>query len=135
MNKLKLFTTVLFVGLMLSVSHQAISQTLYFCEDVDDDGYPENESSSFTISDDGGYLYFLVRLGYKVRSDYVNYDIYKVDSYGEEKFYKTIKQDTEYDWVWFYKKMTFYDSGTFNVYVYDEDDNLLVSGKVKIKYR
>ncbi len=135
MIKLKLFTAVLFVGLLLSVSHQAISQTLYFCESVDDDGSPENESSSFTISDDGGYLYFLVQLGFKVRSSYVNYDIYRVDSYGDEKFYKTIKQDTEYNWAWFYKKVTFYDSGTFNVYVYDEDDKFLVSGKVKIKYR
>lgn len=135
MIKLKILTTVLFLGLMLSVSHSAISQTLYFCESVDDDGNPENESSTFTISDDGGYLYFLVNLGYKVRSEYVNYDIFRVDSYGDEKFYKTLKQDTEYDWVWFYKKVTFYDSGTFNVYVYDEDDNLLVSDKVKIKYR
>lgn len=111
------------------------AQTLYFCEGVDDDGYAIGSSSVFNIPSEGGYLYFLVRMGGKKVNHYeVLYDIYRVDSNGKETFENTVYQDVEPNWIWFWKKITFYNPGTYKVYVYDEDWQFLTSGKVRIKY-
>jgi len=130
-----LLAVFLFVfGLMPKVfSLQA--QELYFCEDVDEDGNPESESSSFTIGSDGGWLKLLVKLDEEVDCDEVKYVIYKVSKSGKEKYDNTITQEVEDNWVWFWKKVTFYDDGKYNVYVYDENDNFLVSGFVKINFK
>jgi hypothetical protein len=108
------------------------SQTLYFCEDVDDDGYAINSSSTFTIPSGGGWLKFLLRMGYEVGTYKVYYDIYRIESGGKETFETTIDQDVEPEWVWFWKKVTFYDPGNYKVYVYDGNDNFLTSAKVRI---
>jgi hypothetical protein len=135
MKKLSLFS-LFFLFLFIAAADSSYSQTLYFCEGVDDDGYSIGSSSVFNIPSGGGYLYFLVRMGGKRVGCYeVLYDIYRVDSDGKETFDNTIYQDVEPDWSWFWKKITFYDPGTYKVYVYDEDWQFLTSGKVKIKYR
>ena len=107
----------------------ASAQTIYFCEGVDDDGYPISEASSFTIPDDGGYLYVLVRLPYEVDCKSVRFEIYRNDDYDN-----TVYVDTEYTWVWFWKQITFYKRGTYKFYVYDCDDYELVTGKVEIDF-
>jgi hypothetical protein len=132
-KKLSLF--IFAVITLLSLAGEAKSQTFYFCEGVDSDGYPITESSVFNISRSGGYLYFLTRLPYDLNCRSVRYEIYKVDSYGYENYYDTKYQDTQRDWRWFWLKYTFYDSGKFNVYVYDCGDYLLTSGSVRIQYR
>ncbi|RPI72474.1 MAG: hypothetical protein EHM47_08220 [Ignavibacteriales bacterium] len=128
-----LFFTVLF----LTAFNNSSAQELYFCEGVDDDGYAINDASTFTVSESGGYLYFLVRMGRgrDIDCNEVLFDIYKVDSRGKETFDNTIYQDVEPEWTWFWKQVTFYDRGTYKVYVYDEDSQLITSGKVKINYR
>ena len=88
------------------------AQAIFFCEDVDEDGYPENESSSFTIGSDGGWLKVLVRLDDEVDCDKVKYVIYKVSRSGNEK-----------------------DDGKYNVYAYDKYDNFLASGAVRINFK
>ena len=103
---------------------------MYFCEDVDKDGYPISESSVFNIGSGGGYLDVLVRLPYEVACRSVRYELYL-----NGKYNTTIYQDTERNWVWFYKKITFYDSGTWDIDVYDCYDQRLVSGSVRIKFR
>lgn len=105
------------------------AQTIYFCEGVDDDGYPITESSSFTIPSDGGYLYVLVRLPYEIDCYSVTFDIYRDGEYDN-----TIYVDTETNWVWFWKKINFYKSGTYKFYVYDCYDVLLTTGSVDINY-
>lgn len=130
---LRLFSiAALFVILSASVG---VSQSLYFCEGVDDDGYPEGESSSFTIGRNGSYLYVLVRLDYPCMSKEVYFYIYKVDSRGKETYDNTITMDTDEDWTWFWQKITFYDAGIYNVYVYDDLDYSLAKGQVRISYR
>jgi len=137
MKRLYSLSLLFFAVISFAAFNNSSAQTLYFCEDVDDDGYAINEASVFNIPDDGGYLYFLVRLGSgrEVNCDEVLFDIYKVDSRGKETFDNTIYQDVEPEWNWFWKKITFYDRGTYKVYVYDEDWKFLTSGTVKIKYR
>lgn len=121
--------------LVVLTAGAGIAQTLYFCEGVDDDGYPEGQSTSFTVGRNGGYLYMLVRSKYACETEHVYFDVYKVDSRGKESFDNTLEMDTETNWVWFWKKITFYDNGTYNIYVYDEYDYELCSGQVRISYR
>lgn len=130
---LKLFS--LAALLVLLSASTGLSQTLYFCEDVDDDGYPEGESSSFTIGRNGGYLYMLVRMGNECNTEKVYFDIYTVNSRGKEKFNNTLEMDTESNWAWFWKQITFYDDGTYNVYVSDEDGYPITSGQVRVSYK
>lgn len=136
MKKLVLLTvlSVLVIGLTASTS-PLNAQTLYFCEDVDDDGYPENSSTSFTIPSSGGWLKFLVRMDEEIDCKQVKYVIYRTTRTGKEKYDTTIYQDVEEDWVWFWKKITFYDEGKYNVYVYDDNDNFITSGTVRISYK
>lgn len=128
------FFTLLFVFVISAQFSVTEAQEIYFCEDVDEDGYPESESSSFTIGKSGGWLKILVRLDEEVDCDEVKYVIYKVSRSGKEKYDNTITQDVEDDWIWFWQKITFYDDGKYNVYVYDKYDNFLVSGAVQINF-
>ena len=122
---------ILMISLLIFVFTSTItSQSIYFCEGVDDDGYAINESSSFTISRDGGYLYVLVRLPYEVECTSVRYEIYRNGDYDN-----TIYLDTEDDWVWFWKQITFYKRGTYDIYVMDCYDYELASGTVSINYK
>jgi hypothetical protein len=131
----KLLAVAVVALTVLVLSGQVKAQTLYFCEGVDNDGYPITESTVFNISSGGSYFYFLVRLPYAIDCRSVRYEIYKVDRYGNESYDNTIYQDTERDWTWFWKKVTFYDSGKYNVYVYDCYDYLLTSGSVRTQFR
>lgn len=136
---MKHFALLLAVFLIVFGSSSQISsiqaQALFFCEDVDEEGYPENESSSFTIGSEGGWLKVLVKLDDEVDCDRVKYVIYKVSRSGKEKYDNTITQDVEDNWVWFWQKITFYDDGKYNVYAYDKYDNFLASGTVRINFK
>ena len=88
----------LFFFLFLFSIGSSYSQTLYFCEDVDEDGYPIDESDVFTISTKGSYLDFLVRLDDEVNAREVYYKIYKYED-GDEVYDNTIYQDVKPNWV------------------------------------
>jgi len=109
------------------------AQTLTFCESIDSNGDPVTTATSFIIPADGGYFYFYVKLGKKVNSTEIHYNIYSIDNNSKEIFEKTIYQDVETDWAYFYKKMTFYHTGDYMIYVYDKNSNFLASGKVRVK--
>jgi hypothetical protein len=40
--------------------------------------------------------------------------------------------DTKENWTWFWKQITFYDSGEYVIDVYDCNDDLVVSGTLQI---
>lgn len=126
----KSFLLGIFAAVVLMISTAASnSQSIYFCEGVDKSGYPISEASTFNIPSSGGYLYTLVRLPYEVACREVKLDIYRNGEYDN-----TIYIDTEKDWAWFWKKITFYKSGNYSIYVYDCFDYMLTSGSVKIQY-
>lgn len=128
---MKKLLAIAFLALaFLALSEKAGAQSIYFCESVTSDGYATGESDVFNISRDGGYLNVLVRLPYEVACRSVRFEIYRNGDYDN-----TIYLDTEKDWVWFYKQITFYKSGSFSVYVYDCFDYLLTSGSVRIQFR
>ena len=124
---IKYFSAIIILFLLSITTLKA--QDMYFCEGVDDDGYPIRESSSFTIPDDGGYLYVLVRLPYEVDCSSISFDIYRNGNYDN-----TIYMDTNDNWIWFWKQITFYKSGTYKIYVYDCYEEMLTSGRLKINY-
>ena len=127
--KITLFRSSLFLFTFFLLSITSFSQSIYFSEGVDDDGYPINESSVFTIPDEGGYLYVLVRLPYQIECSSALFDIERNGIYEN-----TIYMDVKENWVWFYKQIDFYKSGRYEFHVYDCYDYLLVSGTVKIEY-
>jgi hypothetical protein len=124
---IKIFSAAIVFFLLISMPVNA--QSIYFCEGVDDDGYPIDDASTFTIPSDGGYLYALVRLSYEVDCSSVRFEIYRNGDYDN-----TIYLDTDSDWTWFYKQITFYKRGIYDFYIYDCEDEELVSGTVKINY-
>ncbi len=134
MKTIKLFLSLLPLIAVLLIS-DAKAQEVYFCEDVSSSGSPITSSSVFNISSEGGYLKVLVKIPYKLRSSEVQYDVYSVDSYGDETYATTIYQEAQPDWDWFWKEITFYKTGTYNVYVYDGSRNFLASGQVVINYK
>ena len=127
MKIFQLSILVFVLSISISLFDQTFSQSIYFCEGVDDDGEPINESSVFTIPDDGGFLYVLVQLSYEINCRSVSLEIYRNDDYDN-----TINVDTENNWTYFWKKINFYKSGEFTIEVYDCNDDLLVSGSVDI---
>jgi hypothetical protein len=129
MIKKLLFFVIIVIG-FLAAENSSNSQTMYFCEDVDRNGYPITESSVFTIRNEGDYFYVLVRLPYDVSCYSIRYEIYRNGAYDN-----TIYQDTERNWQWFYKQISFYKSGTYTVYCMDCNDYTLASGTVTVKWR
>lgn len=126
----KLFGFAAVAVLFLAFTTIAKSQTMYFCEDVDSQGYPISESSTFTIGSNGGYLDVLVRLPYELNCRSIRYEIYRNGDYDN-----TIYQDSQNNWVWFYKQITFYKSGNYTVYCIDCYDVTLASGNLRIQIR
>ncbi len=126
----KIFLSAVFVLAFLVISEKSSAQSIYFCEGVSNDGYPITESSVFNIGSGGGYVNVLVRLPYEVACRSVRFEVYKNGNYDN-----TIYLDSEKNWTWFYKQITFYSSGNYSVYVYDCFDYMLTSGSVKIQYR
>lgn len=128
---LKKFLSITIIAIALfALSEKTNAQSIYFCEGVSNDGYPITESSVFNIGRDGGYVYVLVRLPYEVACRSVRFEIEK-DGYYDN----TVYVDTEKNWVWFWKQITFYDAGRYTFRVYDCFDYQLTSGSVRIQYR
>jgi len=133
MKKLALLFSVVALFFIVNI---ASSQTLYFCESVDASGIPSGESSTFNIPKGGGYFYFLVKLPYTVECTDVYYDIYDVYSDYSENFNTTISQDgIGKSWDWFWKKVTFYNSGYYHVYVRDCNGTTLASSYLTINFK
>ena len=132
-NKL---TCLLFLLIGLGMFGSMKAQSLYFCEKVDANGNPEGESKTFNISSKGGYFYFLVKLGSPVGCETVKYKIYSVNSYGNENYNATIEQNgLKTNWTYFWKKVTFYEAGNYNVYLYDCNSNIITSASLQIKIK
>ncbi len=119
------------IGIAKSVN----SQTLYFCEGVDDDGNAITESSTFTINSDGGYLYFLIKNTKAFNCTYLNYELFKINDSGKEVYNTVITQDgMEKNWTYAWKKVTFYQSGKYKVYVKDCNSKTIATNKITIKF-
>ncbi|MEI7485142.1 MAG: hypothetical protein WCK13_10575 [Ignavibacteriota bacterium] len=110
------------------------SQTLYFCEGVDDDGNPIGTSSTFSIPFEGGYFYALVKLPVATDCREVYYDIYDVKGSAENYNTTLTQSGLSNKWDWFWKKLSFDYAGSYHIKVNDCNGKELVDGYVKVKY-
>lgn len=113
----------------------SIAQSLFFCEGVDKEGNAITVTNSFTITSKGGYLYFLVDLGYEIGTDEVYYEIYRVDSKGKEIYDRTIYKEVEPKSKKFAHQIMFTTPGRYNVYVYKGDGIYLTSNSLRINLK
>lgn len=132
---MKKFVLICSVLVLSFIVNMALAQTLHFCEGVDKDGNAVNSTTSFTISPKGGYLYFLVDLGFEAGTDEVYYEIYRVDSKGKEIYDRTIYQKVDPTWKKFSQQVMFTSPGKYNIYVYKGDGIYLTSNSLKITYK
>ncbi len=132
MKKILLFTVLLVISILINSS---MAQSLFFCEGVDKDGNAITPTNSFTISAKGGYLYFLVDLGYEIGTDEVYYEIYRVDSKGKEIYEKTIYKDVDPKSKKFAHQIMFSSPGKYNIYVYKGDGIYLTSNSLRINLK
>ena len=109
-----------------------MAQTLTVCKSVDKDGHPVNAAQEFSVAKDGGKVVFLLQLPPAIHPAAVSYDVYKIDK-GKEVFSSTLKQPLEPNKNWLLKEVTFYDAGSYRVYVYDDKDNQLTKANFSIK--
>ena len=130
----KLLTACCFLIVSLNITGIGLSQSLQFCEDVSKEGAPMNASSVFNIGPKGGYLKCRTTLPYRIGTQSVSYEIYRVNYDGMESYDNTIYQEVDPSWTWFWKEVTFYDEGTYNINVYDGDKNFLASSQIRIQY-
>jgi hypothetical protein len=131
---MKKLVLLFFMFILFFAADTLKSQTIYFCEGVDDDGNPLGASSTFSIPYEGGYLYALVKLPVATNCSEVYYDIYDVK--GSAKNYNTTltQSGLSNKWDWFWKKITFNYSGNYHIKVNDCNGKELADGYVKVKY-
>ena len=125
----KIFALFIVTLALFAFTGNLKAQTMYFCESVSSDGYPSGESSVFNISSNGGYLDVLVKIPYDLNCNSVRFEIYRNGDYDN-----TVYLDTQPNWVWFYKQITFYKSGTYQIYCMDCYDATLASGTLQIQF-
>ncbi|HNQ61944.1 MAG TPA: hypothetical protein PKJ62_06105 [Bacteroidia bacterium] len=128
----KIFGFFLFLFFTISVQ-TTYSQKLTFCENVDGSGKISGASDVFTIGNSGGYFQLMVNMPGTVSSRHVLFDVYWVNPESrKELFENSIRVPVDPNWTWFKKEVTFYKAGEYIVYVYNDQDHLISSGKVKI---
>jgi hypothetical protein len=119
---------------LLLIPFFGLTQEVKFCEKVDKSGNAINVSEHFNISRKGGLIKMLVHCGKRVNSSEVIFDVYSLKD-GKEKFENTIRMSVNPLDTWFYKELSFFKEGDFIVYVYDEKDQLLGTGKLTLVFR
>jgi hypothetical protein len=129
-KKIFLFAVVLAALLAINSGTSVQAQSMYFCGTEPSSGRPVDDYDAFTIANEGDYIYVLVKLPYDVACYSVRFEIYRNGTYDN-----TIYMDTQKDWQWFYKKITFNKTGNYSFYCYDSYDYNLCSGSVKISWR
>lgn len=113
----------------------SIAQTLYFCEGIDKEGKAITPTTSFNISSKGGYLYFLVDLGFEIGTDEIYYEIYRVDTKGKEIYDRTVYKEVDPKSKKFSHQIMFTSPGKYNIYVYKGDGIYLTSNSLRINLK
>jgi hypothetical protein len=124
---------IIFILLVFLAPSLVEAQRLVFCESVSEKGEAIDPSNFFVIGDKGGFFNVLIRLDRPVGSTAVTFDVFQLNEEGKEVFDNTIRMKTTPELTWFYKEVTFYREGRYNVYAYDEKNRLLGAGVVEIR--
>jgi len=110
----------------------ARGQQLYFCESVDSAGRASAVSNTFSLDPRGSFLNVLVRMPAPVETEHVLFDLYRLDTAGRERYESTSRLSVTPGWTWFNKGFTFFRPGDYVLYVYDEREKLIITGRLKL---
>ncbi len=116
---------------LFTIATASRAQSLTFCKSVSKEGQPAGVAQEFVLSKAGVSLFFLFQFG-TAKPSAISYDVYKIDK-GKEIFSSTLKQLVVPGNNWLAKEVTLYDSGSYRVYVYDEQDKLLAQQGFRLK--
>lgn len=125
----------LFVIILFVTAQTAFAQyTLTFCKEVSTEGKAQDASNSIIASDKAGNpVKILVHSDEKLNTMQVEYRIFFVDENGKETEVSKLPQVVEPDWDFAWKKVTFYDPGTYRVKVYNDKGIYLTSANLSVK--
>lgn len=132
MKKVLLILTIVLLLFLIDIS---FAQSLYFCEGIDKEGNALTPTTSFNISTKGGYLYFLVDLGFEIGTDEIYYEIYRVDTKGKEIYDRTIYKEVDPKAKKIAHQIMFTTPGKYNIYVYKGDGIYLTSNSLRINLK
>jgi hypothetical protein len=121
------------VLLLLLAGRPAVrGQQLYFCESVDSAGRAMAASNTFSLDPRGSFLNVLIRMPAPVETGLALFDLYRLDSAGHEHYESTSRLTVTPGWTWFNKGFTFYRPGDYVLYVYDDREKLIITGRLKL---
>lgn len=126
---------VFFVIVLFIASQAAFAQyTLTFCKEVSTEGKADNPTTTITTNgNESSPVKILVKGDEKLNAQEVEYRIYFVDETGKETEVSKLPQIIEPNWEFAWKKVTFYDPGTYRVKVYTDKGTYLTSANLNVK--
>lgn len=115
----------------LTVSAQ---YSLTFCKEVSTEGKADKPTTTITTTgNESSPVKILVKGDDKLNFNEVEYRIYFVDETGKETEVSKLPQIIEPNWDFAWKKVTFYDPGTYRVKVYNDKGTYLTSANLSVK--
>lgn len=108
------------------VTQVSFSQTLSFCRSVE-----AGSANSFNIAE-GGSILMAIHFNAGATTSHLQFEINQVVDGGSENYYSSIGTDVDYGVSAVNQPITFYNAGTYKVYVYDDSENVICSGVVSM---
>jgi hypothetical protein len=126
---------VFFILSLFIATQGAFAQyTLTFCKEVSTEGKADNPTTTITTNgNESNPVKILVKSDEKLNAQEVEYRIYFVDESGKETEVVKLPQIIEPNWEFAWKKVTFYDPGTYRVKVYNDKGVYLTSANLNVK--
>ncbi|MCW5906859.1 MAG: hypothetical protein KIS94_03290 [Chitinophagales bacterium] len=122
------------IALIIAAQTMFAQYSLTFCKEVSTEGKAQDASNTITASDKAGNpVKILVNCDEKLNAMQVEYRIFFVDENGKETEVSKLPQYVEPNWDFAWKKVTFYDPGTYRVKVYNENGVYLTSANLNVK--
>jgi hypothetical protein len=125
-----------FFVIALFIASQSIfaQYSLTFCKEVSTEGKADNPTTTITTNgSEANPVKILVKNDERLNAQEVEYRIYFVDESGKETEVSKLPQIIEPNWEFAWKKVTFYDPGTYRVKVYNDKGVYLTSANLNVK--
>jgi hypothetical protein len=125
-----------FFVIVLFIATQTVfaQYTLTFCKEVSTEGKADNPTTTITTNgSESTPVKILVKGDEKLNANEVEYRIFFVDETGKETEVSKLPQIIEPNWDFAWKKVTFYDAGTYRVKVFNDKGIYLTSANLNVK--
>lgn len=120
------------VILFLIFSFTVKAQDIYFCQSHTESGDPIGAANTWSIKQDGGYIYILLKADKTLEDEmYYLFIDKKVDNENEPFDSKVIRHNADADFLAY--NYIFKEAGVFEVYFMDSEQNVIARGNVTIQ--